>query len=61
MEGKSDKLTWQDIFLMYSWEYYNGTYVDRYGVAFQKPKVDFTITNESIVAFADIFQESLWD
>jgi len=61
LQKKGSKPTWQEIFLNYAWAYYTGTYVDRYGVAYQKPKVDFTITNEVIVAFADIFQDSLWD
>jgi hypothetical protein len=60
-DGDAKKLRWIDLFRMYLWEYYTGKYVDRYGVTYQKPKVDFTITNEVIVGFANIFQDSLWD
>lgn len=60
-EQKCAKLNFTNLFVMYLMEYYNGNYVDRYGVAYDKPKLDFRITNDAIVAFANIFQETLWD
>lgn len=55
------KSSWTEIFVAYLMEYYNGKYIDRYGVEYEKPKLSFKITNDAIVALANIFQESLWD
>ena len=51
----------QQIITSYLMEYYNGTYVDRWGTAYSKPAVGFSITNEVIVAVANIFQNAIWD
>lgn len=58
---KAPGIPLQQILTSYLMEYYNGGYVDRYGVAYQKPVVGFSITNEVIVAVATIFQNALWD
>jgi len=58
---ESRKSSWTEIFVAYMMEYYNGKYIDRYGVEYEKPKLSFKITNDAIVALANIFQESLWD
>lgn len=55
-----------DIVLMellkaYFMEYYSGEYIDRYGIKYSKPQIDFSITNEVIVAVANILMDTLFD
>lgn len=58
---QNKKITLDGMLLEYLTAYYNGKFVDRAGGTSQKPKIDLTITNETITAVLHVAIEALAD
>lgn len=62
IEAPNNKpLTYERLLHRYLVAYFNGKYVDRRGTHASKPKLDLTITNQTITALESVFLDSLWD
>jgi hypothetical protein len=58
---RGNPLTWKRLFHSYLVAHFKGEYVDRRGASTSKPKLDLTVTNETITALESVFFDSLWD
>jgi hypothetical protein len=55
------KMTMQCLLMTYMMAYFNGNFVDRNGGTYSKPKLGFTISNETIAGSVSVFLEALFD
>lgn len=58
---KDKKITLRCLYTAYMIAYFNGSFVDRNGGVYSKPKASLTITNETISSVVAIFLEALFD